>query len=182
MNKFEITYKQEGIESILEVKKSKFIAKVYYITSHEMADEIIKTVKEEHKDARHVVYAYMLKSGGKCTDDKEPQGTAGKPIYSLLEKENLINVLVIVIRYFGGILLGTGPLTRAYSTVTKEALAKCDKIPYVEYEKKSVTCEYKDEENIKRKLLSQNCIIKEIIRTDKVHINYLEPDNKSITK
>lgn len=175
MDKFELKNKQEVVESILEIKKSKFIAKVYYIVSQEMAEQLIQEAREEYKDARHVVYAYILKSSGKCTDDKEPQGTAGKPIYSLLEKGNLINVLVIVIRYFGGILLGAGPLTRAYSTVAKEALAKCEKMPYVEYEQKNLVCEYKEEEQVKRNLTNTNCVIKEIVRTDKVEINYLEP-------
>ncbi len=182
MDKFEIKNKQEVTESRLEVKKSKFIARVYYITSQEDAEYIIDREKEEYKDARHVVYAYMLKSGGKYTDNKEPQGTAGKPIYSLLEKENIINVLIIVIRYFGGILLGTGPLTRAYSTVAKEALAKCEKTPYIEYEEKTINCEYKEEETTKRNLLNQNCIIKEIVRTDKVNISYLEPKGLTLIK
>lgn len=175
MDKFELTNKDEVVTNILEVKKSKFIAKVYYIRSQQMAEEIIQKVREEHKDARHVVYAYMLKSSGRFTDDKEPQGTAGKPIYSLLEKENLVNVLVIVIRYFGGILLGAGPLTRAYSTVAKEALAKCDKTHYIEYEEKSLICEYREEETIKRDLIHNNCIIKDFIRTEKVEIKYLQP-------
>lgn len=175
MDKFELKNKEEMVENILEVKKSKFIAKVYYITSQEMAEEIVAKTREEYKDARHIVYAYMLKSTGRFTDDKEPQGTAGKPIYSLLEKENLVNVLVIVIRYFGGILLGAGPLTRAYNTVAKDALTKCEKMPYIEYEEKNVICEYKDEELTKRNLLTTNCIIKEIIRTDKVEIKYMEP-------
>lgn len=177
MDRFELKNKEEIVTHTIEIKKSKFIARVYYITDQQMAEEIIQKNREEYKDARHVVYAYMLKSGGKCTDDKEPQGTAGKPIYSLLEKENIINVLVIVIRYFGGILLGAGPLTRAYSTVAKEALAKCEKMPYVEYEEKSIICEYKEEESIKRNLLNSNCIIQDIIRTDKVEIKYLQPKN-----
>lgn len=175
MDKFELKNKEDVVESTLEVKKSKFIAKVYYITSQEHAEKIISKAREEYEDARHVVYAYMLKSSGKCTDDKEPQGTAGKPIYSLLEKENMINVLVIVIRYFGGILLGTGPLTRAYSTVAKDALKKCEIMPYIEYEEKIIICEYKEEEITKRNLDNANCIIKEIIRTDRVQIKYMEP-------
>ena len=84
MDKIELKNREEVVEHTIEIKKSKFIAKVYYIDSETMANEIIKKTREEYKDARHVVYAYMLKSGGKCTDDKEPQGTAGKPIYSLL--------------------------------------------------------------------------------------------------
>lgn len=175
MDKFELKNKEEVVEHTIEIKKSKFIAKVYYIDSESTANDIIQKNRIEYKDARHVVYAYMLKSGGKCTDDKEPQGTAGKPIYSLLEKENIINVLIIVIRYFGGVLLGAGPLTRAYSTVAKEALAKCEKMQYIEYDEKSLSCEYKEEEQIKRQLTNANCIIKEIMRTDKVKIQYLEP-------
>lgn len=178
MDKFELKNKEEVVTHTIEIKKSKFIAKVYYINSQQMAEEIITKNREEYKDARHVVYAYMLKSGGKCTDDKEPQGTAGKPIYSLLEKENIINVLVVVIRYFGGILLGAGPLTRAYSTVAKEALAKCEKRPYIEYIEKSIVCEYKEEEQTKRTLQKKNCIIQDIIRTEKVEIKYLEPKDK----
>lgn len=175
MDKFELKNKEQVETHIIEIKKSKFIAKVHYINSQENAEEIIQKARLEYKDARHVVYAYMLKSGGRCTDDKEPQGTAGKPIYSLLEKENMVNTLIIVIRYFGGILLGAGPLTRAYSTVAKEALAKCEKMPYVEYIAKSIHCEYKEEEKIKRQLVSSNNIIQEIIRTDMVEIKFLEP-------
>lgn len=159
----------------LIIKKSKFIAKVYYINSQEQAEEIIAKAREEYKDARHVVYAYTLKSSGRFTDDKEPQGTAGKPIYSLLEKEKVINTLIIVIRYFGGILLGAGPLTRAYSTVAKEALAKCEKQKYIEYESKTLECEYKEEEQTIRTLKQKSCIIENIVRTDKVTLKYLEP-------
>ena len=136
MDKFELVDRENVVTNILEVKKSKFIAKVYYVNSSEQAEDIIEKARQDYKDARHVVYAYMLKSGGKFTDDKEPQGTAGKPIYSLLEKENLVNVLVIVIRYFGGILLGAGPLTRAYNSVAKQALQNCEKKKYIEYEEK----------------------------------------------
>lgn len=175
MEKFELANREKVETNILEIKKSKFIALVYYIDSQEMAEEKIQQVREDYKDARHVVYAYMLKSSGRFTDDREPQGTAGKPIYSILEKENLINVLVVVIRCFGGILLGAGPLTRAYATVAKDALSKCDKVPYVEYLDNSIICEYKEEEQIKRQLQASSCIIQEIIRTEKIEIKYKKP-------
>jgi len=175
MEKFELANREKVETNILEVKKSKFIALVYYIDNQEMAEKKIQQVREEYKDARHIVYAYMLKSSGRFTDDKEPQGTAGKPIYNILEKEKLINVLVVVIRYFGGILLGAGPLTRAYATVAKDALNKCDKTPYVEYLDESIICEYKEEEIIKRKLQDANCIIQDIIRTEKIEIKYKKP-------
>ena len=175
MEKFELANRDKVETNILEVKKSKFIALVYYINSQETAEEKIQQVREQYKDARHVVYAYRLKSSGRFTDDKEPQGTAGKPIYALLEKSNVINILVIVIRYFGGVLLGAGPLTRAYANVAKDALAKCKMTKYIEYEQASIDCEYKNEEIIKKELLNSNCIIKEIERTDKVTIKYLKP-------
>ena len=112
----------------LIVKKSKFISKVWYISSKEEAEEIIEEQRKIYADARHVVFAYRLENVGKYTDDKEPQGTAGKPIYSLLEKENIFNVLVVVIRYFGGILLGTGGLVRAYTGAVQEALANVEEV------------------------------------------------------
>ena len=179
MDKFELVDRtnMNVVTEELVIKKSKFIAKVYHINSKEQAEEIIANARVEYKDARHVVYAYTLKAFGKFTDDKEPQGTAGKPIYSLLEKERVINTLIIVIRYFGGILLGAGPLTRAYSTVAKEALAKCEKKKYIEYTEEKIECEYKEEEQLIRKLKQQNCIIQSVVRTDKVQIKYLKPKN-----
>lgn len=175
MDKFELANRNEVYTSELIIKKSKFIAKVFYVDNVDKADEIIEKCRQEYKDARHVVYAYRLKATGKFTDDKEPQGTAGKPIYSILEKENLINVLVVVIRYFGGILLGAGPLTRAYGTAAKQTLELAEKKKYVEYIEKEINCEYKEEEVLKRELQNSNCIISEINRTDKVNIKYLEP-------
>lgn len=177
MDKFELVDRTntDVITEELVIKKSRFIAKVYYINSQQEAEIIIAKAREEYKDARHIVYAYTLKSSGRFTDDKEPQGTAGKPIYSLLEKEHVINTLIIVIRYFGGILLGAGPLTRAYSTVAKEALAKCEKQKYIEYEEEIIECEYKEEEQLLRKLKQQKCIIQNIIHTDKVKLEYLKP-------
>ena len=90
MDKYTIKTPQDvNIEEEIVIKKSRFISKIWYISSKEEADKIIEEQKEMYSDARHVVYAYRLENVGKYTDDKEPQGTAGKPIYSLLEKENI---------------------------------------------------------------------------------------------
>ena len=100
-------------------KKSKFIANVFYVESREEAEEIIKKVNKQYHDARHNCYAYrVITTDGiieKASDDGEPSGTAGAPMLTILSKNNLANVLVIVTRYFGGILLGTGGLVKAYS-------------------------------------------------------------------
>jgi len=104
----------------LEVKKSKFISYVYNVNKEEQVSKILDNIRAVNKEAKHIVYAYKLENSGRYTDDREPSGTAGKPIYAMLEKENLVNILVVVVRYFGGILLGTGPLTRAYLGVAKD--------------------------------------------------------------
>ena len=100
-------------------KKSKFIANLIYIESKEDAESIIKEYKKKYYDARHNCYAYRVFNDNeiyeKSSDDGEPSGTAGAPMLNLLQKKDLCNVIIIVTRYFGGILLGTGGLVRAYS-------------------------------------------------------------------
>ena len=98
----------------IEIKKSKFIAYNYTITSQDEVKEILQNLKEEHKKARHIVYAYKLTNTAGKSDDKEPSGTAGLPLYNILELNNKENTLLVVVRYFGGPKLGAGPLTRAY--------------------------------------------------------------------
>lgn len=108
----------------IEIKKSKFISYYYEITSPDEVKIILDNLKKEHKKARHIAYAYkVLNTAGK-SDDKEPTGSAGMPLYNLLEKNNLNNTLLVVVRYFGGTKLGFGPLTRAYSSAGIEALKK----------------------------------------------------------
>lgn len=97
-----------------EIKKSKFIAYYYQIDELNEIKEILKEIKNEHKKAKHIVYAYKYENTAGKSDDKEPCGTAGTPLYNLLETNNLNNKLIIVVRYFGGTKLGAGPLLRAY--------------------------------------------------------------------
>ncbi len=125
------TIKENTSAEIIE-KKSKFIANVYYIQSEEEAEEIIKQIRKQYHDAKHHCYAYsiMTKNGikNKMSDDGEPSGTAGMPMLNILVKRELVNVLVIVTRYFGGILLGTGGLLRAYSEATLQAIEKTEMV------------------------------------------------------
>ena len=97
------------------IKKSKFISFLFEIKKLEDINKIINELKIEHKKATHICYAYKLDNNVKYYDDGEPNGTAGKPIYNIIEKKNLNNILIVVIRYFGGIKLGAGGLLRAYS-------------------------------------------------------------------
>lgn len=117
-----LTIQEEKLEEEIVEKKSKFIATLFYIKNEEQANNLIKDIKKQYHDARHNCFAYriMTESGvvERFSDDGEPSGTAGGPMLNILGKNNLCNVLVVVTRYFGGILLGTGGLVRAYSDVT----------------------------------------------------------------
>lgn len=108
------------------IKKSKFITKLYKINSKEDIDEILTELKKEYKDSTHICYAYIINGIEKCSDDGEPSGTAGIPILNILKKNNLTNILGVVIRYFGGIKLGAGGLVRAYSNSISDTLKLTD--------------------------------------------------------
>ena len=104
-------------------KKSRFLGGVYPVTSEQEAKEILERVRRQHYDARHNCWCYILKSGQKrYSDDGEPQGTAGQPMLNVFERERVVDVLCVVTRYFGGILLGAGGLCRAYTKAAKDAL------------------------------------------------------------
>lgn len=109
---------------IYEIKKSKFIAYGYEITSKEEVSTLLEKLKKEHKDARHIVYAYVINNGtsGGFSDDGEPSGTAGKPIMNLLGLKKASNKVVFVVRYFGGTKLGASGLIRAYIEAAKHEI------------------------------------------------------------
>lgn len=96
------------------IKKSRFLGFYYEIENSKEADTILESLKKEHKKARHFPFAYKVNGTARKSDDKEPSGTAGMPIYTVLERKKQENTLVVVIRYFGGIKLGAGGLFRAY--------------------------------------------------------------------
>ena len=121
-------FKTIEINSSTEIveKKSKFLANLFQVESLQEVDKIIKDINKKYHDARHNCYAYRVVEDGKIiqkySDDGEPSGTAGAPMMMILEKNEICNVLIIVTRYFGGILLGTGGLVKAYSEATIKAL------------------------------------------------------------
>ena len=127
MNEF-LTIKEETRAEIV-VKKSRFIAEVFYIESKQEAEETIQEIKKREHSAKHHCYAYRVIEESlvqRMSDDGEPSGTAGSPILTILQGKELVNVLVVVTRYFGGTLLGTGGLVRAYSDATISAITKAD--------------------------------------------------------
>ena len=127
----ELTTIQQNTEFVLTEKKSKFIANLIKVQSQKEAENTIKQYKKKYHDARHNCIAYRVLENEqiveKSNDDGEPSGTAGAPMLNILQKNNLCNVLVIVTRYFGGILLGTGGLARAYSDAASGAINGANK-------------------------------------------------------
>ncbi|MEZ3445138.1 MAG: YigZ family protein [Lachnospiraceae bacterium] len=119
----------KGAEAELVEKKSRFIATVRPVASEEEAAAFIEEMKKKYYDARHNCSAFVIGDRGQLTrssDDGEPSGTAGRPMLEVLLGSGIRNIAAVVTRYFGGTLLGTGGLVRAYSGVLKEALAKCE--------------------------------------------------------
>ena len=147
-----ITIKDNVQTEIIE-KKSKFIANLFYIESIKEAEDLISKIKKEYFDARHNCIAFRVIEKDrlieKSSDDGEPSGTAGAPMLNILQKNNLVNVLVIVTRYFGGVLLGTGGLVRAYSNSLLQAIEKSEKIKKCYGQELEVFLEYNEFENFK---------------------------------
>lgn len=155
--------------SKLDVKKSKFIANIIKITDEQDAKEKLNQIRKEYSDARHNCYAYIVYDNEtktkieKSSDDREPSGTAGIPMLTLLQKNNLVNVLIVVTRYFGGILLGTGGLVRAYTDSSKQAL-EAAKIIELQYGEILEYCIEYDEFEYFKYICEKNNI--EIVKTE----------------
>lgn len=163
------------------INKSRFICSVLPISSEEEALEFIEKVKKEFKEASHNVYAYVVGQNNnvqRFTDDGEPSGTAGLPVLNVINQENLKNVVIVVTRYFGGVLLGAGGLARAYSKSAKTGLEKgllVDKTLYYEI---SATIEYTMLGKIENELSKNNFIIKDKKYGENVDIQVLVRDEE----
>ena len=176
------TVKKQGYAEIIE-KRSKFIANVYPVSSQAEASDIINKIKKQYYDAKHNVYAYIIEGSStysKYTDDGEPQGTAGLPIYDMLQKQQLVNVLVVVTRYFGGILLGTGGLVRAYTEAAKQGLKNAEIKEVIKTKKITFEFSYELKDKILFYLKKEEYEDKEILYGEKVRIiiNIPEEDEK----
>jgi uncharacterized YigZ family protein len=141
------TYKSVSrkVETELVIRKSRFITRVFPIDREGEAEKLLAEIREAHKDATHNVFAWQVgitKTVQRCSDDGEPSGTAGRPVLEVIKQNDLVNVLVVVTRYFGGIKLGAGGLIRAYSQAAREGIEKAgivEKALHVNY---SVTVDY----------------------------------------
>lgn len=154
-----------------EEKRSRFIAAVYPCDSEQKASELIAAARSKYWDARHNCYAYVLRDGtARFSDDSEPHGTAGKPILDVINGSGAVDVLIIVTRYFGGVLLGTGGLVRAYSTSARDAMICADLVEMCPCTDFSVVCPYSDYDRLQK--LVENCggTVTNTEYTDKIEI------------
>lgn len=138
----------EGKTAEVTEKKSRFIANIFHVENVTEADEKIKQINKKYYDAKHNCYAYIVDGIEKCSDDGEPSKTAGAPMLDILKKNQFTNVLVIVTRYFGGILLGTGGLVRAYSEATKRVIENSDVVEIVSGERYIIEVSYENVNNV----------------------------------
>lgn len=162
----------ENVSAEITEKKSKFIANIFYVENKDEAEQIIKEMKKKYHDARHNCIAYRVIEGEsvieKSSDDGEPSGTAGAPMLELLKNNNLCNVLVIVTRYFGGILLGTGGLVRAYTDATLKAIQNSSKAFKCKGIETQVELDYNNLDNFKYYCKNANINITNIEYLDTV--------------
>ena len=161
-------------------KKSVFIGFSTFVENEEQALEIIKQKKKEYHDATHNVYAYVIgDSIARYSDDNEPQGTAGMPVLNSIKMSGISDVLVVVTRYFGGILLGAGGLVRAYSTAASMALEKSGVKVFEDYNAYSVKLSYSDYGKFNIELTNFDAIIDNTNFTDEIIIDFAIKSDES---
>ena len=173
----------EGGENEIVEKKSRFIATVIPAETEEDALKFIEAMKKKYWNATHNCYAYVIGEHNelqRCSDDGEPGGTAGRPMLDVLLGEEVHNVAVVVTRYFGGTLLGTGGLVRAYSSATKAGLESSVIITKIHGVKLHITTDYTGLGKIQYILGQRGLKVLDSIYTDKVELSVLIPEDELI--
>lgn len=170
---------QFGEEEFIE-KKSRFIGRIWPVDTEEQALERIQQMRKRHYDATHNCWAYIIKDGPvRFSDDGEPGGTAGMPILQVLQREGLYNVVCVVTRYFGGILLGVGGLVRAYTRGAKIAVDAAGKSMKRVWTVLYVPCPYPYYERVKLEVGNFGGIVRQTDFGAEVELELLFPENRS---
>ncbi len=171
-----LTIKDESKSEYIE-KRSKFLGTAFPCETEQEALAILEKVRSQYWDARHNCFAFVVDNGrtSRFSDDGEPHGTAGKPILEVINGKGLVNVLVVVTRYFGGVLLGTGGLVRAYTAATKDALESAEIVEMVPCTVCEVCCDYQDHGAL-LKLTESKAEILDTAFTEKVTLTFALKD------
>ena len=171
-----LTIKGESKSEYIE-KRSKFLGAAFPCETEGEALSILEKLRSQYWDARHNCFAFVVDSGrtSRFSDDGEPHGTAGKPILEVINGKGLVNVLVVVTRYFGGVLLGTGGLVRAYTAATKDALENAEIVEMMPCTVCEVCCDYQDHATL-LKLTETKAEILDTQFTEKVTLTFALKD------
>ncbi len=165
--------------SSIEVMKSTFISFLYPLSNENEVNDILKELRNEYPKARHICYAYIFNNSIKYSDDGEPSGTAGKPLYNLLLNCNLTNCMICVVRIFGGVLLGSSRLLRTYVSSAKSAIDKAKTYEINEEYLIDVSVELKDVSLIKGYLNKNKYEIKNVIYDEISSIEFYSKEDVS---
>lgn len=159
-------------------KKSRFIGYIAPAADEAAAQAFLQAIRSRHHDATHNCYAYQLGEHNqfqRSSDDGEPSGTAGRPILEVIKGSGVSNIIVVVTRYFGGILLGAGGLVRAYSAAAKAALAQAERVRLIPAAAWALTVEYPLWQRLSGWLDAQGFMVQDTRFTDKVDVRFLTP-------
>ncbi|ABJ57189.1 YigZ family protein [Oenococcus oeni] len=181
-----ITVKQNSTKELI-IKKSRFIADIYPLKEEQEAKKIIENVRKKNPNANHVVFAYTVglnREIQRMSDNGEPVGTAGKPVLDAITKNNLINVLITVTRYFGGIKLGAGGLIRAYSQSASQTIENAQLATLVNYDRLQLIFDYSLIDKLKYFIEKQKAVVMETNYQTKVQAVILveTSDSKNFQK
>lgn len=161
-------------------KKSRFIGRIWPVETEEEALEKIQLMKKQHYDATHNCWAYIIHNGAvRFSDDGEPGGTAGMPILQVLQREGLFNVVCVVTRYFGGILLGAGGLVRAYTKGAKISVDAAGKSMKCVWTVLYVPCPYSFYERVKLEVMAFGGIVRQTDFGSEVELELLFPEQQA---
>lgn len=164
-------------ESELVEKRSRFLGHVRRVESEDAAREFIAEMKKTYYDARHNCWCYIIRGGAeRYSDDGEPQGTAGIPMLEVFRREGIENLVCVVTRYFGGVLLGTGGLLRAYTKSAKDALDAAGVSVVRRWVELDLPCTYAQSERMKQEVSAAGGIVSDLEYSDKVIIKALVPE------
>lgn len=164
-------------ETELVEKRSRFIGRVWRVSSEEEARARIEETKKRHYDARHNCWCYVIKDGPvRYSDDGEPQGTAGQPMLGVFQKEGVVNVCCVVTRYFGGVLLGAGGLVRAYTQSAKDALDAAGISVVRRWVAMEIPCTYAQFESIRREVEAAHGVVENVDYGADVVLSALLPE------
>ena len=161
-------------------KRSSFLGHVRFVETEDAAREFINEMKKKHYDARHNCWCYIIRGGAvRYSDDGEPQGTAGLPMLEVFKREGVENVVCVVTRYFGGVLLGTGGLLRAYTTSAKDALDAAGIAAVRRWVKLEAACPYSLLERMKTECLALEGAVSDVEYGADVRMTFLLPESRS---